>query len=210
VFLQPQKHIEQCAVSGSSSSLPPAALVDGAIHQLEQLGVQRLGLAHRAVNGSQQEHRRREQVARAELGAPRHGLVQRGHELFPPPEPLAHDGAQDGVGHVPGNQLADVDQLTTLAAGARVRGDGAGEVRGLVLPDGAEGSNAPCAQELRRADPAEPPPHGAVGRQDEPHLVADGGSDGRGHGPGGEVGVVLPDDFACGVGRRDDDGVQLA
>ena len=140
-------------------------------------------------------------------------LGQRGHELVPPPEPLAHDGAQNGVGHEPRYQLADVDQLTlTLAGrdrGARVHGDGAGEVRGLILPDGAEGSNAPCAQKLRRADPAEPPPHGAVRRQDEPHLVSDGGSYGRGHGPGGEVGVVLPDDFACSVGRRDDDGVQL-
>ncbi|WVZ81685.1 hypothetical protein U9M48_029037 [Paspalum notatum var. saurae] len=136
LLLQPQKHLEQVAcicggaVFGGHLSLPLTALVNGTIHQLEHLGVQRLELPHRDVNGAQ-EPRRREQVLGAELGALCHRLGQRRHELVPPPEPLAHDGAQHRVGHEPGHQLGDVDQPAVLA-GCVVDGDGDGDGDGAA------------------------------------------------------------------------------
>ncbi|BAS99080.1 Os06g0671375 [Oryza sativa Japonica Group] len=187
-------------------------LLDGAVHQLEQLGVQRPHVAHRRAPDGAEEPRRREQVGDAEPARLPLRLAQRLQELLPPSEAaLPHDGAQRQVGKRPGDLPAHVHRRRLIAAGSGGGGgDGANEAGDLLLPDGAERAHPPRVEELEAADPAEAAPPLAVRREEYPHRVADGVPHRDAHGAGGERGVVRPQDLPGGVPRRGHHDGELA
>ena len=188
------------AVVVSRSDLLPM-LLDGALHQLEQLGVQQLHVAHRAPDGAE-EPRRREHVGDAEPGRLLERLRQRLQELLPPPEALPHDCAQRQVRHRPGDLPADVHRRRLRRGRRRGGGDGVDEAGDLLLPDGAERAHPLHAEQLEGADAAELAPLLAVGGEEDADLVADGLPHRDAHGAGGERRVVRLEDLARGLRRR--------
>lgn len=213
-LLYPQENINQVvlvsnAFTGSDNRFPLLVLLDGAVHELSDLAVERPRLPHRAADGAQQP-RRREHVADAHAGLylvqPN---VQHLEELVPSPEALAHDGAQRRVGDERRHPLGDVHGGLLAGQLGRGGGDGGDEAGGLVLADGAERTHARGAEQLGAADPADVPPPVTVRREGDPEALVRGGPYGQGQGPRRERGVVRPQNLPRRVAGREHHGGDL-
>jgi len=117
------------------------------------------------------------QVRQVEPAADKpHHFVQLAHVFVSVPAPVADDRARGDVVYHAADPVGEVDW--PAAAAAALPGDGADEVRHLVLPDAPEREHAPVAEDLEHAQLAELAPLRVVGGAEDVVAAAGDGLEG--------------------------------
>lgn len=196
-FLQPQEDSEKVLLvtlrRRHGFTLLDDALDDAVHVPLAPPGVPR--------GGAEPAHqpRGRVQVRQVEPAGQPHHFVQLAHVLVPVLTPVADDRARGDVVDHAADPLAEVDG----PAVGGLPGDGAQEVRHLLLPDAPEREHAALAEELEHAQLAELAPVGVVGGEDEVLAPTADGVEGDGQAAVAEGEVVRPHHLPGGLGGGD-------
>ena len=206
ILLDPEEHVEEVLVflvAPPGGGPPLAMLLDDAVHETGHLAAVRLGPPRRPAERAG-EARRREHVGEGEPGGHLDALLQPLQERVAVTDPVTHHRPHHGVGHVPGDEGADVHRLGRRRRQRRDKGGGLG------LAGAAEAADAAGAEELRDAELSEAAPVLPLRRERDAEAVAGERAERRRLRPRGEGGVVGPHHLPRRGGRRRHDDGELA